>query len=206
MNIQDKVAASISSSLKNFTFPGSEPYIDCLVMHSPLPTTAETLAAWSAISAYQPTQIRSLGISNITLDLLQELHTKSDIKPSVVQNRFYPDTKWEVEMRKWCREEGIVFQSFWTLTGNPRLNSCSVVKEMGKMLEEKGIEDAEVVAYYALVLGLGGVSVLNGTKDRGRMRGDLEGLEVLGKLVEGEWKEKWKGWLGAFKKLIGEPS
>lgn len=205
-SLEERVVTSIESSLKNFTFAGSEPYIDCLVLHSPLSTSAETLAAWSAFSRFCPTRIRTLGISNTTLPLLQELHAKAEIKPSVVQNRFYPDTKWEVELRKWCRGEGIVFQSFWTLTGNPRLNRSSVVKEMAALLEEKGVEDALVVAYYGLVLGLQGVSVLNGTKDEGRMRNDLEGLEVLGKLVEGEWKEKWEGWLLAFKKLIGEPS
>lgn len=204
-SIEEKVAASISSSLKNFTFSGSEPYIDCLVLHSPLPTIAETLAAWKAFSTYCPKQIRSLGISNTTLDILQEIHAKAEIKPSVVQNRFYPDTKWERGLRKWCREEGIVFQSFWTLTGNPRLNKSSVVKEMGAALEERDVEDTLVVAYYALVLGLEGITILDGTKDRARMRGDLEGLQSVGRLVEGELKEKWEGWLAGFKKLIDEP-
>jgi len=29
-------------------------------------------------------------------------------------------------------------------------------------------------------------------------------LGVVGGLVEGEWKEKWKGWTDEFRGLIGE--
>jgi diketogulonate reductase-like aldo/keto reductase len=204
-SIEDRVHTSIKSSLNNLTFPGSEPYIDCLVLHSPLPTITETLQAWKAFSFWVPSRIHSLGISNTTLQMLQELHAEATIKPSVVQNRFYPDTQWEVPLREWCREKGIVFQSFWTLTGNPGLMESNVVSEMSQELESKGMEDGSALALYALVLGLDGTSVLNGTTNEGRMKNDLERLEVVGKLIEGEWKEKWATWLTAFKRLIDEP-
>lgn len=110
-----------------------------------------------------------------------------------------------MELREWCREKGIVFQSFWTLTGNPGIMRCEVVKDLSEALKGKGVEDGKAVAVYALVLGLQGTSVLNGTTTEGRMRNDLEGLETVGQLIEGEWKEKWDGWLAAFKQLIDEP-
>jgi hypothetical protein len=36
------------------------------------------------------------------------------------------------------------------------------------------------------------------------MESDLRSLGVVGGLVEGEWKEKWRGWTAEFKELIGE--
>jgi diketogulonate reductase-like aldo/keto reductase len=203
-SLEDRIHSSIASSLKNMTFPGSEPYIDCLVLHSPLPTIPETLAAWEAFSSYVPSSIHSLGISNTTLPILQSLYSSASIKPSVVQNRFYPETRWEVPLRKLCREHGIVFQTFWTLTGNPKLLASDVVKEMSEALTSVGLVDEKAVALYALVLGLEGTSILNGTTNEERMINDLDGLETVGRLIEGEWKEKWTEWLIGFKKLIRE--
>lgn len=34
------------------------------------------------------------------------------------QNRFYDATRYDLEIRKYCRENGIVYQSFWTLTAS----------------------------------------------------------------------------------------
>lgn len=110
-----------------------------------------------------------------------------------------------MELRRFCREQGIVFQSFWTLSGNPALLKSGVVEEVAAALEgrvERGEEKA--VALYGLVVGLGGVSVLNGTTSMGRMVGDLKGLEILRGLVEGEWEDRWEGWMRDFKGIIGE--
>jgi diketogulonate reductase-like aldo/keto reductase len=203
--LEQQIHASIASSLRNLTFPGSEdPYIDCLVLHSPLRTMEETVQAWKVFESYVPSKIHTLGISNTTLDVLQALCKEGDIKPSVVQNRFYPANDWEVPLRGFCKGEGIVFQSFWTLTANPGLMNSKVVKEMAEVLKEAGIRDEKDVALYSLVLGLDGTSVLNGTTNEEHMAGDLEGLKTVGTMIEGEWKEKWEEWLEEFKDFIGE--
>ncbi|KAI9048106.1 hypothetical protein LZ554_007902 [Drepanopeziza brunnea f. sp. 'monogermtubi'] len=210
--LEEQIINTLSSSLTNLTFPLTvqEPYIDSLVLHSPLPTPELTLQAWRTLSSYVPTKIRSLGISNTTLPILQSLSSSITSNPGLptpafVQNRFYGDTSYEVPLRKFCRENGIVFQSFWTLTGNPVLLRSHVVKEVASALEGK-VESGEekAVALYGLVSGLGGVAVLNGTTNLARMRGDLQGLEVLKELVEGEWAEKWEAWMKGFKEVIGE--
>jgi diketogulonate reductase-like aldo/keto reductase len=203
--LEQQIHASIASSLKHLTFPGAgEPYIDCLVLHSPLRTIEETLQAWKVFESYVPSKIRTLGISNTTLDVLKSICTEMTIKPSVVQNRFYPATQWDVPLRAFCREEGIVFQCFWTLTGNPGLMKSSVVNEMAVALKDAGIADEKAVALYSLVLGLEGTSVLNGTTNEERMAGDLMSLSTVGVAIEGVWKEKWEEWLSEFKDLIGE--
>lgn len=67
---------------------------------------------------------RQLGISNIyELDVLEQLFQDAKVKPSVVQNRFYADTGHDHQIRAWCREQGIVYQSFWTLTANKEVMS-----------------------------------------------------------------------------------
>ncbi|KUJ08455.1 Aldo/keto reductase [Mollisia scopiformis] len=205
--IPQQVETSIASSLSNFTFPNQgEPYIDCLVLHSPFRNMKDTLVAWQTFESFVPTKVRSLGISNTTLPILQSLVSSAAIVPSVCQNRFYPGTEWEVPLRSFCREHGIIFQSFWTLTGNPQLVSCKPVLEMADKLRgkrEMGGDD-RALALYCLVLGLKGVSILNGTKDEGRMKRDLLTVDAVGGLIEGEWKEMWKRWLNDFKEVIGE--
>lgn len=183
----------------------SDTYLDCLVMHSPLRTTELTLQAWKILESYVPTRIRHLGISNVTLPVLEAIYNSSSsssassggIKPTVVQNRFYADTAYDVPLRRFCAERGIQYQSFWTLTGNPRLARSMPVRAVA--------EKAEVgvpVALYALVMELG-VTVLNGTTNQERMREDLDGVMKVKAWAEenaGVWEEQ----IAAFKALIGE--
>jgi hypothetical protein len=122
-----------------------------------------------------------------------------------VQNRFYPDTSYDVPIRQFCGKYNIVFQSFWTLTGNPSLRKSATVKGLGEKLKGLGIEDGEVLALYCLVMGLGNVTVLDGTTNEQRMRGDVEGMEKVGKWIEKEeGKEVWEEALKEFKKLVGD--
>jgi hypothetical protein len=60
------------------------------------------------------------------------------------------------------------------------------------------------VALYILVVGLNGITVLDGTTNKGRVREDLEGLEAVGMWAEGEGQEEWEGILAAFKEVIGD--
>ena len=86
-----------------------------------------------------------------------------------------------------------MYESFWTLTGNPRLLKAKVV---GEVAGRVGVERAQ--ALYALVQGLG-VVVLNGTTDGGRMRGDLEAAERVRAWAEIEGNRgAWEGWRGEF--------
>lgn len=73
---------------------------------------------------------------------------------------------------------------------------------MAKVARESGV--AAPAAYYALVLGLGGVTVLDGTTNEVHMKDDLEGLEKVGAWAEGEGASSWAAALRDFKSLIGE--
>lgn len=206
-SVTEQVHTSIKSSLYNLrpssdTASVDDAYIDTLVIHSPLRTMELTLEAWSALEAYVPHRIRNLGISNCSLSVLRELNDSPQVKvkPAVVQNRFYEDTYFDVSLRAFCREHQIIYQSFWTLTANPDLVRSTPVQQLAT---RANISPA--AALYALVMGLGNVTVLNGTKHEGRMGEDLAAPKRVEEFTQAQ-PEQWQQILTGFKALIGEES
>ncbi|KAI0845759.1 Aldo/keto reductase [Daldinia vernicosa] len=203
--LEEQVHSSVASSLNNFRYSDSEsdePYIDSLVLHSPLRTLAETAIVWETLETYVPHKIRQLGISNAPLEVVDYLNTNPDIivRPACVQNRFYPATHWEVDLRAYCREMGIVFQAFWTLSGNPQLLMSTNVHTLAT---KANVELP--VALYALVLGLGGTSILDGTTNEAHMKSDLEGIDTVSAYARSkDGQHVWSECLCNFKKQIGE--
>ena len=201
-NITTQVHASIDSSLRNLcpNLAGSDSYIDTLILHSPYYEFVDTLEAWRAFETYVPHRIRHLGISNVPVPILKSLYTEVAIKPTVVQNRFTSHTRYEGELRKFCAEKGIVYQAFGVLKQNPTLLSSEPVKGVATELRVDG-----EIALYLLVMGLGDVSVLNGTKTEARMKAGLDGLKTwnawVGKTGN---KEKWASWMNEFKHILGD--
>ncbi|KAE8549112.1 hypothetical protein EYB25_007627 [Talaromyces marneffei] len=206
LSITDQVKASIHSSLQNFRIAKDDlnavngTYIDTLVLHSPLPTIVQTMEAWVAAESFVPDVIHNLGISNCPLPVLKALCTSPEIKikPAVVQNRFYADEDYDVELRSFARENDIIYQSFWTLTANPEL----VKSEPVLQLSEKA-RISVAAALYALVINLGKVSVLDGTKSEVHMAEDLR-LSSKVERFSGEHEQEWQDLVSSFKLLIGE--
>ncbi|OTA04054.1 short chain dehydrogenase/reductase [Trichoderma parareesei] len=197
--LADKVHQSVQSSLANFTIDGQEPYLDSLVLHSPMETMQETVTVWKTLESYTPHKIRHLGISNTTLPVLMALVSNMTVKPAVVQNRFHNKTDYEADLRAFCREHKIVFQSFWTISANRHLLQSSPVREVA---QKAGV--GAVAAFYSMVLGLEGTTILDGTTSETHMKEDLEGIEVVGAWAEGEGASDWEAALGGFKQLIGD--
>ncbi|XXG97058.1 hypothetical protein Hte_003352 [Hypoxylon texense] len=201
--LEKQVHTSVASSLQNFRYAESEePYIDSLILHSPMDTVADTVKVWKTLETYVPQKIRQLGISNTPLQVVEYLCTSPDItiRPAVVQNRFYPTTRWEVGLRAYCREKSIAFQTFWTLSGNPQLLRSEPVQ---KLAAHANVEPP--VALYSLVLGLQGTAILDGTTNETHMKDDLAGIEIVEDYAQsGEGQSTWSACLGGFKKLIGE--
>ncbi|CAG8405787.1 unnamed protein product [Penicillium salamii] len=203
--VTEQVHASIKSSLQNLRSEEDlksmdESYIDTVVIHSPLSTLAQTLEAWHALETYVPHRIRNLGISNCTLPMLRELCTSSQttVKPSVVQNRFYEDTLFDVPLRAFCRDNQVIYQSFWTLTANPDLVRSSPVQQLASH-----VEISPAAAFYTLVMGLKDVTVLNGTKNDERMKEDLAAPKQVEAFTQKQ-PEVWQKILSEFQNLIGE--
>jgi diketogulonate reductase-like aldo/keto reductase len=198
--LPEQVNASIMSSLRNFTFSSDsqQPYIDTLVLHSPMPTIAETLEVWESMEQYVPGEVRNLGISNCNLFTLMDLYERARIKPAVVQNRFYADTKFDIGVRKFCQEKKIVYQSFWTLSANPGLLRSPEVKDVAEKLNI-----SPEAALYCLVLGLENIVILNGTTNPNNMRADWEAVESARAFAQSS-PDAWQDLIVSFMKRIGQ--
>ena len=201
--VSEQVNASVISSLGNFNFSDvigrdgpQDPYIDALVLHSPMPSAGETLEVWQMLEQYVPGEIRNLGISNCDLFQLMDLWERAYIKPAVVQNRFYSSSKYDIGIRKFCEEKGIIYQSFWTLTGNPHLLRSSEVTSLAGQLNI-----SPQSALYCLVLGLGNTTILNGTTNQSRMKEDWHAIKQTQDFARVDPAE-WENCLQRFKRAI----
>lgn len=204
-SIAEQVEASVKSSLEHLkpTGDGSsssdgDAYIDTVLLHSPLATIDDTMEAWRTLEGYVPDKIRNLGVSNCNLFTLMDICERATIKPAVIQNRFYPSTKFDIGVRKFCRENSIIYQSFWTLTANPGLLGSVEVGQLASYLDI-----SPQAALYCLVLGLGNTVILNGTKSASHMQDDFRALELVRNFASLKPQE-WETILGSFRRLIGE--
>ena len=202
-SISEQVHTSIKSSLRNMRPSAEESssestYLDCLVLHSPLPTMGHTLEAWRAAESYVPHKIRYLGISNVTLGILEQLYDAAEFKPAVVQNRFHPPTHFDASIRAFCADKSIVYQSFWTLSANRNLVQGP---QIGHVAEILGLTPHE--AMYVLVLALDNVVILNGTTNVKHMVDDLSCIQKAREWASANPKD-WEEYVDMFKELIGE--
>jgi diketogulonate reductase-like aldo/keto reductase len=163
--LPEQVAQSFAASLRNL----QTAYLDCLVLHSPLASPAQTLKVWHAMESLVPGGgVRQLGISNCHgLDQLEALHDSAHIKPSVVQNRLYAETRYDREIRAFCRDRRIIYQSFWTLTANPHVLEHGTVAGLAS---KYGRTPAQVLFRY---LTQRDVVPLTGTRSETHMLEDL---------------------------------
>ncbi|HET9237463.1 MAG TPA: aldo/keto reductase [Oligoflexus sp.] len=163
--LAEQVAQSFATSQKNL---GTE-YVDSLVLHSPLSRWDQFLSVWRAMEALHGRgAAKQLGISNCYDPVLfQRLHQEARVKPSVLQNRFYADTGYDKELRAFCRERGIVYQSFWTLTANPQILRSRVVQQLARAYRKT---EAQVFFRYLTQIG---IVPLTGTTSDQHMQEDL---------------------------------
>jgi len=168
--LADQVRQSFAVSLRNL----QTDYLDCLVLHSPLPSAEQTLEVWQTLESLVDTRgVRQLGISNCyRLPQLEALYAAARCKPAVVQNRFYAKTGYDREIRGFCRAHGIIYQSFWTLTANPRVLAHRTVRELASRYQRT---PAQILFRY---LTQNEVVPLTGTRSEVHMREDLAIFEL----------------------------
>jgi diketogulonate reductase-like aldo/keto reductase len=140
-----------------------------LVLHSPIGDAQLAAEVWQAMETlFDAGSAKQLGISNCySADYLAGLHRAVRIKPAVVQNRFYADTGYDREVRAFCKQHGIIYQSFWTLSANPQVLTSDTVSELAARYHRT---PAQVLFRY---LSHEGVVPLTGTKSETHMREDL---------------------------------
>ncbi|KAI1727046.1 aldo/keto reductase family domain-containing protein [Ditylenchus destructor] len=168
--LQDQVRQSCTRSLANL----QTNYIDSLVMHGPMRTHDETMKVWRVFEEFHSEgKVRQLGISNIyDPDGLRRLHKDAQVKPAVIQNRFYADTGYDREIRRFCQEHGMIYQSFWTLTANPHILRSELLREIAS---KRSATPEQIFFRYVLDIG---IAPLTGTTSQQHMKQDLAVLDM----------------------------
>jgi diketogulonate reductase-like aldo/keto reductase len=168
-SLPEQIAQSFAASLRNL----HTDYLDCLILHSPLPTAERTMAAWQAFEALVDAgAVRQLGISNCyDLAEIEHVWNHSRIKPAVLQNRFYAETGYDREIRAYCAQKHIVYQSFWTLTANPHILAHPSLRALATAHQRT---PPQILFRY---LTQSGIAPLTGTRSETHMREDLSIFE-----------------------------
>jgi len=163
--VELQVAQSFETSKKNL----QSEYVDSLILHSPLVPHTLLMKVWKAMEKIQNTGgARHLGISNCyDVEVFRSLYTDADVKPAVVQNRFYPETRYDADLRRWCSGYGVIYQSFWTLTANPHILASPTVRTVAHKYNKT---EAQIFFRY---LSQSGMVPLTGTTSEQHMREDL---------------------------------
>jgi diketogulonate reductase-like aldo/keto reductase len=171
-----QVAQSFATSLRNL----QTDYVDCLLLHSALPDPDQMTQVWDAMEqVFHAGGARQLGISNCYDPAsLELLYRTAKVKPAVVQNRFYAQTGYDREIREFCRQRAMSYQSFWTLTANPGLLAHASV---ARLASKYARTPAQILFCY---LTQNDVVPLTGTTSVAHMREDLAIFEF--QLTDGE--------------------
>ncbi len=163
--VELQIAQSFEVSRKNL----QTEYLDSLVLHSPLSPHALLMRAWEAMETIQKAGgARQLGISNCyDPGVMRQLYDEARVKPAVLQNRFYLETGYDADLRHWCSEQGVIYQSFWTLTANPHVLASNTVRTIARKHNK-----TEVQIFFRYLIQCGLVP-LTGTCSEQHMREDL---------------------------------
>jgi diketogulonate reductase-like aldo/keto reductase len=164
--LEDQVRQSFAKSLQNLRTD----YLDAVLLHSPSNSIENTILIINVLKDFKlQKKLHYIGISNIySLPLLQEVCSLVPSTIQIVQNRFYAASGYDVGIRAYCKQNGIMYQSFWTLTANddilakPELQTIS--KRIGTSVES---------AFYRYCIQEG-ITVLDGTTSEKHMREDLD--------------------------------
>jgi diketogulonate reductase-like aldo/keto reductase len=169
-----RVAVQIEQSCRASLMNLGVAHLDAVLLHSPISPFEALREAWQALEAQvDKGHVRKLGISNCyDLHLLSTLHETARIKPSVVQNRFYRETGYDRELRTFCRQNEISYQSFWTLTANPHLLAH---REMLGIAARYAATPAQILFRYLTQVG---VTPLSGTTSELHMQQDIALFEL----------------------------
>ena len=183
-SLGEQVAQSFQTSLKNL----QTTYLDCLILHSPLANQQQMEEVWQAMEQiFDNGGATQLGISNCyDLQQFKLLYRNAKVKPAVIQNRFYDETQYDRTIRDFCQQQRIIYQSFWTLTANPKVLAHAMLKTLAAKYQRS---TAQVFFRYLNQIN---IIPLTGTTSETHMREDLaiidfeltaDECEAVGKLL-----------------------
>lgn len=145
-------------------------YIDSYIIHSPFGPIEDLVKVYRTMEEFlECGQVGQIGISNCyDLSLLIYLYDVAKIKPKVVQNRFYKESNYDKELREFCKQKAITYQSFWSLTANPHILASKEIEALAL----KYVKSIPQIFYK--FLNQMNITPLNGTTSQVHMLEDLD--------------------------------
>lgn len=167
-----QVAQSLASSLEHL---GTD-RVDSFVLHGPssgYEWSDADAEVWEAMRKERDAgRTRLLGVSNVSLEHLQQMKSRHDELPAFVQNRCFARLGWDRQVRHFCRENEIIYQGFSLLTANPEVLRHPPMIELAGQLNATV---AQVVFSFARAVGM---LPLTGTTNAEHMKQDLVSLKL----------------------------
>jgi diketogulonate reductase-like aldo/keto reductase len=168
-DLSTQVAQSMASSLEHL---GTD-HVDSYVLHGPASLhdwTDYDAEVWTAMGRERDAgRTRLLGVSNISVEQLQQMVDSGAESPAFVQNRCFARDGWDREVRALCAERRIVYQGFSLLTANRQVLADPLVAEIAA---RERATPAQVVFRFALAVGM---LPITGTSSAAHMAQDLAG-------------------------------
>jgi len=166
-DLANQVNQSFESSLRNL----KTDRVDSYLLHGPYSYPGlgrEDWTVWGAIEAiHKSGKAGMIGISNVNALQLAALIQNAKVKPMAVQNRCFANRGWDRDVRRICREHGIMYQGFSLLTANPYVLQHPQVIAIARRL---GVGSLQVVFRFAMQAGM---VPLTGTTSVEHMKQDL---------------------------------
>ena len=167
-----QVGQSVASSLVHL---GTD-YVDSLVLHGPASGYGWEDAdseVWEAMGKERDAgRTRLLGVSNVSLEHLEQMEAARLELPHFVQNRCFARLGWDREVRRFCAGRKMVYQGFSLLTANPEVLRHAPLLAVAK---ELGASAAQLIFAFARAIG---IVPLTGTSSAEHMQQDLASVEI----------------------------
>ncbi|WP_239650015.1 aldo/keto reductase family protein [Methylocucumis oryzae] len=167
-----QVQQSFESSLQHL----QTDYIDSYVLHGPYSRVGLSTIDWQVWRAmealWREQRVKLLGVSNISIEQLQLLLERAEVKPAFVQNRCYARRQWDADIRAICAEHQIMYQGFSLLTANSIEMQQPAIVAIAKRL---GCHLTQLIFKFALDVNM---MPLTGTSNEQHMLADLACFEL----------------------------
>jgi len=167
-----QVAQSMASSLEHL----ATDHVDSYVLHGPASNydwTDADAEVWEAMRQERDAgRTRLLGISNVSVEHLQQMEASRAELPAFVQNRCYARLGWDRDVRQFCQEHKIVYQGFSLLTANQEVLNHPVIASLAA---NASATPAQIIFRYANSIG---ILPLTGTTNAEHMKQDLASREL----------------------------
>ncbi len=141
-------------------------YIDLLLIHQP---AGNYIAGYKLMEkAYKAGKVKAIGLSNFTVEQMQEILDICEIKPAVLQTEVHPYSQ-EKEMKKFLDKHGIVIQAWYPLGHGDQ----TLIQEpiFGRLAKKYGKSNAQIILRWHIQ---DGNIVIPGSKNPKHIRDNID--------------------------------